>query len=38
LYPLFGPQLIDQMRQLIPPERHNNVATTVLVTAIRSAA
>jgi arsenite methyltransferase len=38
LYPLFGPQLIDQMRQLIPPERHDNVATTVLVTAIRSAA
>ena len=33
LYPLFSPQLIDQMRRLLPAERHDNVATAVLVTA-----
>jgi arsenite methyltransferase len=37
LYPLFSTQLIDQMRDLLPPERHDNVATTVLVTALRPA-
>jgi SAM-dependent methyltransferase len=35
LYPLFSPQLIDQMRQLLPVERHDNVATTVVVMAHR---
>jgi SAM-dependent methyltransferase len=38
LYPLFSPHLIDQMRQLLPAERHDNVATTVLVTARHPAA
>ena len=35
LYPLFSSQLIDQMRDLLPPERHDSIATTVLVTARR---
>ena len=35
LYPLFSTQLIDQMRDLLPPERHDSIATTVLVTALR---
>jgi SAM-dependent methyltransferase len=35
LYPLFSPQLIDQMRHQLPADRHDNVATTVLVTARR---
>jgi arsenite methyltransferase len=35
LYPLFTPETIEQMRQLLPPERHRQVATSVLVTAVR---
>jgi arsenite methyltransferase len=35
VYPLFSPELIDQMRRLLPEERHDNVATAVLVTARR---
>jgi arsenite methyltransferase len=35
LYPLFSQQLIEQMRHLLPIERHDNVATAVLVTAHR---
>jgi SAM-dependent methyltransferase len=35
LYPLFTPELVDQMRRQLPPERHNHVATSVLVTAHR---
>lgn len=35
LYPLFSPELIEQMRAQLPPERHQHVATSVLVTAVR---
>jgi SAM-dependent methyltransferase len=35
LYPLFSPQLLDQMRHLLPAARHDNVATAVVVTARR---
>lgn len=37
LYPLFTPELIDQMRRQLPPERHAQVATSVCVTARRPA-
>lgn len=33
LYPLFTPEIIQQMADLLPAERHDNVATSVLVTA-----
>jgi arsenite methyltransferase len=33
--PLFTPDLIDLMRRLIPPERHDCVATSVIVTGRR---
>lgn len=33
LYPLFTPEIIEQMRELLPAERHDNVATSVLVEA-----
>lgn len=33
LYPLFTPERIAQMREQLPAERHENVATSVLVTA-----
>lgn len=35
LYPLFSPELIDQMREQLPVERHPHVATSLLVTAVR---
>lgn len=34
-YPLFTPDLIDLMRQLLSPERQAEVATAVTVTATR---
>jgi arsenite methyltransferase len=37
LYPLFSPELIDQMRRVLPADRHDRVATSVLVTATRPA-
>jgi ubiquinone/menaquinone biosynthesis C-methylase UbiE len=37
LYPLFSAELIEQMRHLLPPERHTEVATAILVTARRAA-
>jgi arsenite methyltransferase len=33
LYPLFTPEIIDLMRELLPPERHDRVATGVIATA-----
>jgi hypothetical protein len=30
-YPLFTPELIEVMRRTIPPERHDHVATGVIV-------
>lgn len=38
LYPLFTPDLIEQLRHLLPQERHAHVATSVLVRAYRPAA
>jgi arsenite methyltransferase len=37
LYPLFTPELITQMRELLPAPRHDRVATSALVTAVRPA-
>jgi hypothetical protein len=33
LYPLFTPDLLELMRQLIPPERQSKVAVAVVVRA-----
>ena len=33
LYPLFTPENIEQLRELLPAEQHSNVATAVLVKA-----
>ena len=33
LYPLFSEEVITLMRDLIPPERHREVAVAVVVTA-----
>lgn len=33
LYPLFTPDLLDLMRRLIPPERQQGVATSIVVRA-----
>jgi arsenite methyltransferase len=38
LYPLFTPELVDQLRELLPEERHAHVATSVVVRARRPAA
>lgn len=35
LFPLFTPELVELMRQLIPPERQASVATSVVVRARR---
>lgn len=35
LYPLFSPELITQMREHIPADRHHEVATSVRITATR---
>jgi arsenite methyltransferase len=35
LYPLFTAELIELMRKLIPPERQNAVATSVVITTKR---
>jgi arsenite methyltransferase len=37
LYPLFSGELITQMRRVLPADRHDRVATSVLVTAVRPA-
>ena len=37
-YPLFTPELIDLMRELLPPEQHDEVATAVTLTAYRPGA
>lgn len=37
LYPLFTPELIEQMRAQLPAYRHDHVATSVRVTATRPA-
>ncbi len=34
-YPLFTPELISLMRELLPPEQHDKVATAVTLTAWR---
>ena len=36
LYPLFTDELIELMRELIPPERQGSVATAIVVTARRA--
>lgn len=33
LYPLFTPKIIDLMRELIPPERQDRVAISVIARA-----
>ena len=33
LYPLFTPDIIDLMRELLPPERQDRVAISVIATA-----
>ena len=33
LYPLFTPEIIDLMRELIPPERQDRVAISVIAKA-----
>ncbi|HUG32779.1 MAG TPA: hypothetical protein VMM14_07800 [Acidimicrobiia bacterium] len=33
VYPLFGDDLIELMRELIPESRHHSIATSVTVTA-----
>jgi arsenite methyltransferase len=33
LYPLFTPHLLNLMRQLIPPDRHNTVGIAVVIRA-----
>jgi SAM-dependent methyltransferase len=33
LYPLFDEPLLDLLRRLVPPERHDRIATSVLVRA-----
>jgi hypothetical protein len=35
LYPLFTPELIELMRTLIPPDRQQAVATSIVITARR---
>jgi hypothetical protein len=35
LYPLFTPDLIALMRELIPPERQHAVATSVIARAVK---
>lgn len=37
LYPLFTGELIELMRRLIPPDRQDAVATSVVITARRGA-
>jgi hypothetical protein len=37
LYPLFTSQVIEVMRRTIPPERHDHVATGVIVKARKPA-
>lgn len=34
-YPLFTADLLDLMRELIPPERHDQIATVLTLTARR---
>ncbi len=34
-YPLFTPDLIELMRRLIPPARHDEVAVSITLTATR---
>lgn len=34
-YPLFTPDLVALMRELIPPEQHDSVATSVIITAVK---
>ncbi|HEX6194318.1 MAG TPA: methyltransferase domain-containing protein [Jiangellaceae bacterium] len=38
LYPLFSPELIAQMREYIPADRHHEVAISVRITATRPSA
>ena len=38
LYPLFGPELLDLLLRLVPPDRHDRIATSVFVTARKAAA
>ena len=38
LYPLFGPELLELLRRLVPAERHDRIATSVFVTARKPAA
>lgn len=32
-YPLFTPDLVDLMRELIPADKHDQIATSIIVTA-----
>lgn len=34
-YPLFTPDLVQLMYELIPAERHGSIATSVIITAIK---
>lgn len=34
-YPLFTPDLVELMRRLLPPEKHGEVATSVIITAAK---
>ena len=36
-YPLFTPDLIELMRELLPPVRHAEVAVAVTMSAVRAA-
>jgi arsenite methyltransferase len=38
LYPLFTPEVLEVMRRTIPPERHDHVATAVIVKARKAEA
>jgi hypothetical protein len=35
LYPLFTPEIIDLMRRLLPPERQDRVAISVIAKALK---
>ena len=34
-YPLFTPDLVQLMYELIPAEHHDSVATSIIVTAVK---
>lgn len=38
LYPLFAPEFLDFLRRLMPPERHDELVFSLVVTARKPAA